>query len=71
VVYAALRGLKPLTANNPAVNNAVGTTPGVGVIRVLGGGTDGALERVEAISNVTPEGVEAADPHAIRVRVLP
>lgn len=69
-VYAALRGLKPLTANNPNVNNAVGDSPGVGVIRALGAGDSGELVRIEAISNVDGDGVENADPHAIRVRLL-
>lgn len=71
VVYAALRGLKPLTANNPNVNNAVGDSPGVGVIRVDAGGTAGSLLRIEGISNVDGDGVENADPHGIRVRLLP
>lgn len=71
VVYAALRGLKPLTANNPNVNNAVGDSPGIGVIRVLQGGQSGQLERVELVSNLDSNGDEIADPHGIRVRLLP
>jgi hypothetical protein len=71
VVYAALRGLKPLTANNPNVNNAVGDSPGVGVLRVDDGGADGTLVRIEPISNLDGDNVENADPHGIRVRLLP
>lgn len=70
-VYAALRGLKPLTANNPNVNNAVGDSPGVGVLRVLDDGATGEFVRVESITNVDGEGVENADPHGLRVRILP
>ena len=33
-VYAALRGPCPVSGNEPPVNNSVGATPGVGVIRV-------------------------------------
>ncbi|MDQ4134521.1 MAG: hypothetical protein M3179_15265 [Actinomycetota bacterium] len=64
-VYVSLRGPNPLTANVPGVNNAVGTTPGLGVIR--NGGAGGALIAVAPISRVVG-GVERADPHALRVR---
>ena len=64
-VYVSLRGPNPLTANVSGVNNAVGTTPGLGVIR--NGGAGGALVAVAPISRVV-DGVERADPHALRVR---
>ena len=64
-VYVSLRGPNPLTANVPGVNNAVGATPGLGVIRGSGGA--GVLVAVAPISNVVG-GVERADPHALRVR---
>ena len=64
-VYVSLRGPNPLTANVPGVNNAVGTTPGLGVIR--NGGAGGALIAVAPISRVV-DGVERADPHGLRVR---
>ena len=64
-VYVSLRGPNPLTANVPGVNNAVGTTPGLGVIR--NGGAGGALVAVAPISRVV-DGVERADPHGLRVR---
>lgn len=68
-VYASLRGPNPLTANAPGVDNAVGSTPGVGVVRVQGGGGDGTLQSVARITNVVG-GVERADIHALRVRPL-
>ena len=66
-VYLALRGPNPLTANVPGVNNAVGSTPGVGVVRVEHNGQRGTLQAIAPISNVV-DGVERADPHTIRVR---
>jgi len=67
-VFVALRGPNPLTANVPVVNNAVGSTPGVGVIRVQEGGRGGMLVAVAPISHIVGV-VETADPHALRIRV--
>jgi DNA-binding beta-propeller fold protein YncE len=50
-VYAALRGPCPLTGNSLAVNNAVGATPGVGVLAIQKGGFTGKLVAVAPISN--------------------
>lgn len=66
-IYAALRGPNPLTGNAPAVNNAVGSTPGLGIIRVESGGRTGTLQAIAPITHVVG-GVERADPHAVRVR---
>ena len=66
-VYAALRGPRPLTGNAAAVGNAVGSTPGLGVVRVQSNGAAGALQAIAPINHVVG-GVEAADPHAIGVR---
>ncbi|MGH2601751.1 MAG: hypothetical protein ACRDJ9_20505, partial [Dehalococcoidia bacterium] len=66
-VFVTLRGLNPLTGNAPRVNNAVGATPGVGVIRVAPGGAGGELVRIARITR-TVDGMEAADPHGIGVR---
>jgi DNA-binding beta-propeller fold protein YncE len=66
-VFVALRGPNPLTANVAGVNNAMGSTPGVGVIRVLQGGRSGVLEAVAPISHIV-DGVERADPHGLMVR---
>ena len=66
-VYVSLRGPNPLTGNAPSVNNAVGATPGLGIIR--SGGAGGALVAVAPVSRIV-DGVERADPHAVGVRRL-
>ena len=66
-VFIALRGPSPLTGNDKAVNNAVGSTPGVGVVKVTGGGKGGELVGVARVSNLK-DGKETADPHGIAVR---
>jgi hypothetical protein len=50
-VYAALRGPCPVTGNAPAVDNAVGATPGVGVIMVQQNGLTGRMVAVASLSN--------------------
>jgi DNA-binding beta-propeller fold protein YncE len=50
-VYMALRGPCPLTGNSLAFNNAVGATPGVGVVAVREGGVTGAMVAIAPISN--------------------
>ncbi|MGH2490144.1 MAG: YncE family protein [Candidatus Limnocylindria bacterium] len=78
-VFASLRGPCPLTANAAGVNNAVGSTPGVGVIAVNRGGRSGTLVGIAPIhnfdatgANCAPAGAPAsndrADPHGLRVR---
>lgn len=75
-VFVALRGPAPLTGNNASVNNAVGSTPGVGVIKVEGNGRSGKLVGVAPISRMVEEKdkdgnmvkKEKADPHGIQVR---
>ena len=67
-VFLALRGPSPLTGNAPAVNNAVGATPGLGVVQVEQGGRHGMFRAVAPVTNVV-NGVELADPHGIAVRV--
>ena len=66
-VFASLRGLTPLTGNAPDHHNAVGTTPGVGIVRVDDSGRSGELIAVLPIANPV-DGVETADPHGMRVR---
>ncbi len=68
-VFIALRGPNPLTGNVPGVNNTVGGTPGLGVVRVEQAGRAGTLQSISPISKVL-DGVERADPHAVRVRPL-
>jgi hypothetical protein len=61
------RGPAPLSGNVTGVNNAVGATPGVGVVRVEENGRRGTLQALAPISKVVA-GAETADPHAIAVR---
>ncbi len=76
----ALRGPCPLTGNAPGINNAVGTTPGVGLISIDNGGLSGRLQSIAPIQNVdstisscAPAGAapsnNRADVHAIAVRL--
>jgi DNA-binding beta-propeller fold protein YncE len=65
-IFMTLRGPIPLTGNNPAFNNAVGNTPGLGIIRVEEGGSRGTFFARVPISHIV-DGVERADPHGLRV----
>lgn len=67
-IYTTLRGPNPLTGNNPTLNNAKGSTPGLGVIRVEQAGMNGTLQAIYPISNVDA-GTERADPHGLAVRL--
>ena len=64
--FLSLRGPVPLTAD-PHVST--GSTPGVGVIKVLESGRGGVLEARVGVSNVDAAGVERADVHAMAVRI--
>lgn len=66
LIFMSLRGPNPLTGNNPAFNNAVGSTPGLGIMRVEHGGRRGRFFARLPISHVVA-GVERADPHGMRV----
>jgi DNA-binding beta-propeller fold protein YncE len=66
-VFFTMRGPNPLTANVAGVGNAVGSTPGLGVIRVVEAGRDGVFHSAQTITHVVG-GVERADPHGIGVR---
>ncbi len=65
-VFVALRGVTPLTGNDKSVNNAKGSSPGVAVIKVTGGGKGGTLVGIARVSNMK-NGKETADPHGIAV----
>ena len=67
-VFVALRGPNPLSGNNAAFNNAAGSTPGLGIIRVEQGGRRGTFFARAPISHIVG-GVERADPHGLRVLV--
>ncbi|MBM4122777.1 MAG: hypothetical protein FJ249_09325 [Nitrospira sp.] len=66
-VFVGTRGPSPLTGNDKTVNNAKGSTPGVGVIKVLDGGKGGEFVGVARITNMK-DGKETADTHGIAVR---
>ena len=65
-VFMSLRGPNPLTAD-PHVST--GATPGVGVMKVLAGGSNGTFESIAPVTNVDAAGVERADVHALALRV--
>lgn len=67
-IFMALRGPNPLSGNNPAFNNAAGSTPGIGIIRVEQGGRRGVFFARVPISHIVG-GVEQADPHGLKVLV--
>jgi len=69
LAFATLRGPSPLTANVPDVSNAVGNSPGLGVIKIHRDGSSGSLWYVVPISHIV-DGKETADPHGIAVREL-
>ncbi|MGH8523357.1 MAG: hypothetical protein ACREXY_03845 [Gammaproteobacteria bacterium] len=52
--FIALRGPCPLTANDPTVNNAVGNTPGVMVVKRKRGGFIGKVVGVARITDPAP-----------------
>ena len=66
-MFVSLRGPNPLSGD-PHV--ATGSTPGLGVIRLAKGGKSGSLKSVVPVSNIDSTGVERADPHGIRIRLL-
>jgi hypothetical protein len=66
-VFMGTRGPIPLSGNVKDVNNAKGSTPGVGVIRVTNGGKGGEVVGISRITNMK-EGKETADTHGIAVR---
>jgi len=69
-VFMALRGPSPLTANVEGANNAVGSSPGLGVARVGSDGRSGELVGVAPITHLGPDGAVTADPHGLAVRSL-
>jgi DNA-binding beta-propeller fold protein YncE len=64
-VFVAFRGPTPLSGDP---HNAKGSTPGLAVLEVLDGGRNGRLLGLVRLTNVGADGVERADPHALRVR---
>lgn len=64
--FMSLRGPNPLTAD-PHVST--GSTPGIGVIKILEGGRSGIFEALAPVTNVDQAGVERADIHALTIRL--
>jgi hypothetical protein len=65
LVFVAFRGPTPLSGDP---HNAKGDTPGLAVLEVVDGGRNGRLLGLVRLTNVGTDGVERADPHALRVR---
>jgi DNA-binding beta-propeller fold protein YncE len=65
LVFVALRGPTPLSGDP---HNASGATPGLGILEVTDGGRTGRLVKIVRLTNIGADGVERADPHAVRVR---
>ena len=63
--FMSMRGPNPLTAD-PHVST--GSTPGVGILKVIESGRNAVFEAVAPASNVDAAGVERADVHALAVR---
>jgi hypothetical protein len=66
-VFVAFRGPTPLSGDP---HNATGSTPGVAVLEVTENGRNGRVAGLIRLTNVGADGVERADPHAVRVRRL-
>lgn len=58
--------IHPLTAD-PHVST--GSSPGVGILRVLEDGRWARFEAVAPVSNVDADGIERADVHALALRL--
>jgi hypothetical protein len=67
LVFVALRGPTPLSGDP---HNATGSTPGMGIVDVTDGGRTGRLRTIVRLTNVGADGVERADPHGLRVRLV-
>jgi DNA-binding beta-propeller fold protein YncE len=64
-VFVAFRGPTPLSGDP---HNATGSTPGLAVLEVIANGQDARIAGLIRLTNVGTDGVERADPHALRVR---
>lgn len=66
-LFVALRGATPLSGDP---HNAVGSTPGLGVIQVSTGGSSGELKAIVPLTNPMQQPGQTPDAHALRVRLL-
>jgi hypothetical protein len=65
-LFVALRGPVPLSGDP---HNATGSTPGLGIIPVTGGGRRGKLLAVIPMTNPNQQPGQSPDAHGLRVRV--
>jgi hypothetical protein len=65
-LFVALRGPVPLSGDP---HNAIGSTPGLGIIQVTRGGMSGSLTSIIPITNPQQQGTQRPDPHGLRVRL--
>lgn len=66
-LFVALRGPVPLSGDP---HNAVGSTPGLGIIAVTEGGRSGSLVAIVPITNASQQPKQQPDPHGLRVRLV-
>jgi hypothetical protein len=64
-LFVAFRGPVPLSGDP---HNAIGSTPGVGIIQLTEGGKAGALVSILRVSNPDQQPKQQPDPHGLRVR---
>jgi hypothetical protein len=64
-MYISMRGPVPLSGD-PHV--ATGANPGLGVVKIKGGGKKGDLVSIRPMSNIDAGGIERADAHALVLR---
>jgi hypothetical protein len=64
-LFVALRGPVPLSGDP---HNAVGSTPGLGIIQIAEGGRSGSLVAIVPMKNEQGQSGQAPDPHGLRVR---
>jgi hypothetical protein len=67
LLFVALRGPVPLSGDP---HNAIGSTPGLGILRVLGNGRHGAFTAIVPVTNPMQQPNQKPDPHGLRVRIL-
>ncbi len=65
-LFVALRGPVPLSGDP---HNAIGSTPGLGIIEVTHGGRSGTLAAIIPMTNAMQQPAQQPDPHGLRVRL--
>lgn len=66
-LFVALRGPVPLSGDP---HNAIGSTPGLGIIALTEGGRNGSLVSIVHFVNPAQQPNQQVDPHGLRVRVV-